>query len=529
MIKFSLKSLVFVLASSLTCGITTPVLSAEKITLQIGAFQQVIPVKDIVQFAETGKLSSQLKFYQFLLNDSVRQSLNQTWNIDPTLMSNVLDDFSQTDVGENLLSRLQSAFPELSLEALKATIYLISRQSNELTVVNFLKAYPEENLNIDVTRIADMVVELNTENLHSQFVLSGLKNVLKVEDNKTILPNFDPTRQGQQAVNLKTVTLFDRTRNRTLITDIYYANEPQSPLILMSHGFASDRKFLSYLARHLTSYGFTVVAVEHPNSNQDSISQITQNQNLSQILPASEFVDRPHDLSFTLDQLAILNQNDPQLQNKLNTQQVTLIGHSLGGYTVLAVAGAKIDLNALKTFCNRQTIIQRSPADWLQCIATNLPDSTNLQLQDSRITQVIALNPLIGQIFGKEGLKGIRIPTLILASGEDKITPLVENQLRPFSQLTTPNKYLVTFIEGTHLSITEPRNNKVLGSEKVGEAVEPLHHLFKGLSLAFIQQATPQGKQYQPFLSPAYVQKQSTSNFSFYLNQHLPQQLQQWL
>jgi predicted dienelactone hydrolase len=253
---------------------------------------------------------------------------------------------------------------------------------------------------------------------------------------------------------------------------------------------------------------------------------------LGDLLAGSEFIDRPKDISFLLDQLAQLNQEDSMLQGKLNTQQVTVIGHSLGGYTALALAGGEVNLKELRQYCKNRSPIGRSPADWFQCAASDLPHD-RIQLRDRRVVQAIALNPLTGKLFGNQGLTQVTIPTLILTSTEDAIAPSLDNQLRPFSQLGGP-KYLLSAIGGTHLSITDRSNlndaiaHSTLVKEHIGKEADPLRQLLKGVSLAFIQQLTPNAKTYEPFLTPAYAQSLSTPTMSLRLSQELPPTMATW-
>ena len=73
------------------------------------------------------------------------------------------------------------------------------------------------------------------------------------------------------------------------------------------------------------------------------------------------------------------------------------------------------------------------------------------------------MNPLTGLLFGKQGLGQINVPTLMFASTHDGVTPIAEQQLNPFKELSG-QKYLVTMIGGSHLSVGDPDNlNSELG------------------------------------------------------------------
>ncbi len=277
----------------------------------------------------------------------------------------------------------------------------------------------------------------------------------------------------------------------------------------------SDRKFFSYLARHLASHGLTVAALEHPDRTVSPNS----------LLPATEFINRPKDISFLLDEFSKLNQQPGALQGKLNTEKVSIIGHSLGGYTALAVAGGELNLQQLRIACkNNVNPLIQSPGDWLQCGAATLIDS-KVELKDKRVKNAIALNPVVGQLFGENGLSKISIPVLVLASTEDAITPVLNHQLQPFTQLGA-QKYLVTAIGGTHLSVGNPNSQALTDigviKERRGVEVQPLRQLISGVSLAFINQLTPNAQIYQTFLTPAYAQSLSTPNLPLRLSTELP-------
>ncbi|WP_368665980.1 alpha/beta hydrolase family protein [Aphanothece sacrum] len=243
-------------------------------------------------------------------------------------------------------------------------------------------------------------------------------------------------------------------------------------------------------------------------------------------------MNRPQDISFILTQLGLLNQEDSPLNGKFNTEKVSIIGHSFGGYTALALAGATLDLKNLRRFCDENLPLGRSPADWLQCAAAELPYSER-KFKDQRIKQVIAINPIIGQLFGNN-LSQVKIPTLILSSSDDGITPIISHQLQPFKQLSG-DKYLIVALGATHMSVTDISNSdsamgqNTLVREIMGVQAEPVRHLMKGVSLGFIQQLTSNASQYQPFLNSTYVESLSENKIKFRLTTQLPVSLDVWL
>ncbi|HBE17527.1 MAG TPA: dienelactone hydrolase [Cyanobacteria bacterium UBA11149] len=518
---------------AMSCAIAAPAKAAERLTLRLGPFQQSVEIDDLEKFAQTGKLSPALKPYSALLTPEIQQLLNRRLQIDPKVTEKFVNDLLGSSDGIRVLDKIGLALPNSTVEDLKAALLLAARQANGFSVLSFLRAYPEENVVVDASAAIAIVLQINTPYLESIALAPLLEQEMTSTDDTPFPSSFDPAVGGSENVYERTIRLRDEERQRNILVDLYWADRTSGPLIILSHGFASDRKFLTYIARHLASYGFTVASVEHPGSNFSAINGGGIGTNFETVLPPTEFIDRPLDVSFVLNELADMNRGYGSLRDKLNTQQVTVIGHSLGGYTALALAGGKLDLAELRQFCKNRSPLRRAPADWFQCAATKLNDD-NIQLEDRRVVQAMAFNPVTGRLFGKRGLAQVRIPTLILTGTADTITPSLNHQLRSFSQLGG-SKYLIAAIGGTHLSVTDPGNlndalaQSTLVQELTGKDAEPLRELLRGVTLAFVKQLTPDAKLYEPFLTPAYAQSLSTATLKLRMSTQLPSTIGTWL
>ncbi|MEA5569690.1 alpha/beta hydrolase [Calothrix sp. UHCC 0171] len=522
--------------------VATPISqAAEKVIIQLGPFQQTVEISDLENFAKTGKLPQELRAFSSFLTPEVRGLLNQKFQVNPAIGDKFIDELVKTPQGKQLISSLGGIIPGSTSQSLKDTLNLTLRRANGLSVLGFLRSYPGENITVDATKAVSLSLDFNPANLQSQAFGALLEQEL-VAKNDVVLPkNLNPALPGNQTVQEVSLVLRDSRRNRTIPVDVYSSSAPgqtaiqtpaQQPMVVISHGFGANRQFLRYLALHLASHGITVAAMEHPGSNALAVNRAANNSDLARLLPANEFIARPQDVSFLLDELAKLNSQSGQLQGKLNTDNVTIIGHSLGGYTALALVGGKLDLGALRKFCNNSLGIAEAPGDWLQCAATGLKEG-NFDLRDKRIKNAIALNPLVGNLFGKNGLSRINTPVLMLAGTEDALTPALKHQFAPFTQLKESNsKYLLTAIGGTHLSIGDPmyRHNAAtnIAREKRGTETKSLREILCGLSLAFIQQQTDTAKIYQPFLSSSYAQSFSTPQLPLRLVTELPGNLKKW-
>lgn len=519
-------------------GSTTPVQAAKQVTVRFGVLQQTVAVRDLSQFAHKGDIPPSLKLFAPLLTQDVQQTLDTRLELDPAVVDTLVDDLLESPAGERMLKALEVILPGSTRDKVRYALIRAVREHGGLSLLTFLRSYPAVTLTVDAKSAIALASKINLPYWQSQALGSILQRELTVKHPEPIQSELDPTQYGHQWVRRQTLVFNDYRRHRSIPVDLYWSRYSHGPLVVLSHGFGADRRFLSYLAYHLASHGITVAALEHPASNVAWLTDITSNASyrgqLGDILPASEFIERPKDITFLLNELEQLSRYSYIMRRKLNVQEAVVIGHSLGGYTALSLAGARLNLKHLRQFCDRAGSVALSAADWLQCTAAEIPNGAELDLKDHRIRGVIALNPVIGQLFDPGSLSRITVPTLMVAGTDDSITPAVSQQLLPFATLKT-RKYLVTAIGATHLSVGDPSNlnyaltRSLFMRERSENETEALRTLLRGLSLAFVEQFGNQATLYQSFLSPSYVQSLSTPELQLRLTAELPPNLFTWL
>ncbi|MEA5462908.1 alpha/beta hydrolase [Leptothoe sp. PORK10 BA2] len=515
--------------------------AAERINIQVGPIRQTLYVSDLEEFAKTGQVPSRLGIYRGLLTPEIQAMLNDRVTLDPVMADRMVADILASPNGELLLDSLARVAPDLTVEQIRGAIRLAAKQTAGLNVLGILRAVPQETLDVDLTAALALVSQLNLSRLEGDALSTVLEQELLVSDDIDLPNDLDPTVQGTIAVTERSFKFVDRARDRLIPVDVYVPDQAvveDAPLVVLSHGFAADRRFLTYVGQHLASHGLTVVALEHVGSNVDALNNTPIDpaalEEPSRILPASEFLDRPRDVTYVLDRLTWMEKASPTLGGKFDPERVVLIGHSLGGYTGFALAGAQLDLSALPPFCDSLTPVGLSPADWLQCAAVDLPEVT-ADLRDERIVQVIAMNPLVGRLFGRQGLADVAVPSIILTGTKDGVTPTLAQQLGPFHQLQGPDHHLVAVIGGTHLSVGDPDNvNEALTQvpfmpELSGEQTTQLREYLKALALSVAMQQTEQAETYRVFLQPAYAQSFSTGPLPLRMTQTLPDSVLGWL
>ncbi|MEH2288964.1 alpha/beta hydrolase [Nostoc sp.] len=514
----------------------TSAIAADTVVVRLGLFTESISLSELQKAVKTGKIPGSLQSYTKGLSQEQRRFFLGALGMNIPMNVVTLDKLINTQIGTTILNDFATALArkdKAGVQALRAGLVLGSTAPQGLSILSFIAAYPSKRLEINLPKAWVVAGNLNTAFWRTQqFMLAiapQLNPITAQPGTPQIAFPFDPSQPGSAQVKILNLSLNDQKRDRKIPVDIYWptAATLDKPLIVFSHGFGSVRTDLRYLAEHLASHGYVVAALEHPGSNAANVNLTLQGK--TRVMKPQEFLYRPQDISFVLDELAKLNQtaNHP-LQGKLATTNAMVVGYSLGGGTALALAGAELQLEHLKQRCKKNLSIL-SLGENIQCIAEELPENS-YQLRDTRIKQAIALNPTTSLIFGETGLTKIQVPIIVLAGSADKTTPALTEQIVGFEKIPSP-KSLVGIIGGTHLSVKDPSttldqigqpNTPISGGEVVGEQAADIRKYVKALTLAFAAQMTPEAKNYAIFLTPDYAQFASTAAFPFRLITQIP-------
>ncbi|EJW15844.1 alpha/beta hydrolase [Paenibacillus alvei] len=168
------------------------------------------------------------------------------------------------------------------------------------------------------------------------------------------------------------------------------------PLVLISHGTGSTPFAYRMLAQHLARNGFIVGMPEHPFNNRNDNSLEGTMQNLA---------NRPRHIRMAIDWFF----ENEGFAEKVIPNDVSVIGHSLGGYTALAAAGGE-----------PTSFPHESPEGQPQRIEVT---------PDPRIQSLVLLAPASVWFQSEEALRMINIPILMLDAEKDPFTPAFHAQI----------------------------------------------------------------------------------------------------
>ena len=220
----------------------------------------------------------------------------------------------------------------------------------------------------------------------------------------------DPASPGSLAIGVTTVDVVDASRNRTLVTEVWYpARIPgrdarmrggRRPLVIVVHGHCGSRTNYTYLTTHLATRGYLVAAPDLPRfcATRDGV----------------DVADPPQDLVFLHALLHDRTGSLAAIARHVRGRTTGLVGHSLGGAAALQAARAETAFGA-----------------------------------------VVALAPVAGRDAGL-AFAGLRPARAVLAMGGSADTTISFDVLtKPFFDALPPPAFLVRITGGTHSGFTD--------------------------------------------------------------------------
>ncbi|AIE75477.1 Hypothetical protein D082_29490 [Synechocystis sp. PCC 6714] len=437
-------------------AVQLPGKTAENIFFTYGPVKLTVRVASLERFVQDGTVDSNLGFLFNLVGASeekrtkLREIMGLRAEVDPVVLSN----FFNTSLGEDALARaafiLNAPWGSNSKYGIRAAIVQAAQDpEGGLSLINFIKKYPTDihfqgEVVEERARAVQLLVKASEHFIDKMIALSEIEAASEGEIDFSVLP--DPTEMGPYGVAPKqTWWLTDGSRNRRFYVDVYRPQRwkpGKTPVIVFSHGLASRPEDFDNAAEKMASYGFLVALPQHPGSDILQ-AQALLNRTSRQGYYPTEFIDRPKDISYVIDELG--RRNASEFGDRLNLTEVGVGGHSFGGYGALAVAGATIDWEFLESECRIGQGVPNT-ALLLQCDALTLPRS-DYDFRDPRVVAVLAANPVNSAIFGVSGLHKVTVPVLLLGGSYDPATPFVLEQARSFPRLASRDKYL-TLMEG---------------------------------------------------------------------------------
>lgn len=287
------------------------------------------------------------------------------------------------------------------------------------------------------------------------------------------------------------------------------------PLVVYSHGHAAFREHNAFLTEHLASYGFVVIAPDHPGNNlRDGAGGLDFGGEI-----VRSFALRPLDVLHVLDYATALDTDPGPFTGLIDHEHTAVVGYSFGGYTALAAGGARLDVDGFAAWCEDPAPLRFDPTADPVIAATDangwtltllscplLPGADRLAqvrgldappvgpwpaTTDERIRAVIALAPWNMPVFGTAGLAALDIPALIMVGSADEVAHPARDAFRAYASIGSERKALAVFGGADHLLFNHPIDGLPDPARNWPGARAVMNHLATAFLLATVRDDDP--------------------------------------
>lgn len=491
----------------LICLTAVPARAADTLVLGYGPLSRSIPVAALDTFVRQGTVTPALAPYIQQLGPQNGEQLRRflRLGIDPGIVP--VDAFLHSSLGTTLLGQLgQIVRVDLDRDgavAIRAALVLAAGRPGGLTPLNFLESFPTKTLYVDGALLSSRINSFEALKVRAD-------QALKVDATAPVPPSaptgkLNPASQGPYRFSRIAV----RSASSQPPADFYLSAAPGiRPIVVISHGWGESRDTYIYLAQRWASHGFHVLAPVHPGSDRQWLLGLFGGRSTEVISP-QDFVERPRTVAALLEQLAALARTDRRFAGRLDLQRVGIFGHSLGGDTALAAAGAPLDFSYLTRICTG------TPPDpfnldlgyFVQCRAGSA-GSGQMSLRLPQVRAAIASSPTASVLFGETGLGAVPVPTMVVTATDDTVAPAAIEQIDPFQRLPVPT-YLLALVGATHFSVQGQNAPSLLPGTSSNESAR---QALATLATAFWRVYLEDNASYAAYLTPGYVRALGTND-----------------
>ncbi|UVO09349.1 alpha/beta fold hydrolase [Pectobacterium polonicum] len=291
-------------------------------------------------------------------------------------------------------------------------------------------------------------------------------------------------------IGFQQITLADEANNRPLDVAVFYPASssqqtaiigenpvfhgiavsknavPESgeyPLIVVSHGYGGSWFNQLWLVQVLVKQGYIVAAPNHPGTTTKDM----------RVEKAQELWLRPNDISRVITALLAA----PEKTGQVDAKRIAAVGHSLGGWAVLELAGGRFSTDQFERDCLTHVGLASCNVYEKMRVAKSASSRAQLDtsLADRRISAVVSLDMGLERGFTAGSLAAINIPVLIVAAGYPNEELPAELESHDLAQKLPPaHSAYKEIADATHFSfmqLCKPGAVEIINAENPGDGM----------------------------------------------------------
>jgi len=260
------------------------------------------------------------------------------------------------------------------------------------------------------------------------------------------------------------------------------------PLVVFSHGSGGNMDQIGWLSSQLALRGAIVLAVNHPGTTSgDSSPRRTMYVG-----------QRSADISAALDQILA----NPEFAPYIDPSRISAVGFSLGGTTVLNLAGARFDPLLMAEYCAKLgdqaqdcRFYRKGGVDF-----SHLPADFSAASRDGRIGQIVAIEPGMTYAVNNSSLAAVTAPVLFIGLGGENgwkagdVGPTGSNlvaKMKNASQVVFSPAFHLTFlaecVPGAAEILKQADDDDPVCTDPQGTSRKEVHHQIIKAIAAFLK------------------------------------------
>ncbi len=174
--KKLLKLGIWGLSTAIALSVLSPAaIAAEQVVFKYNVFERSIPVEDLTTFAETGKLTRDLKAYMRMSKqdpEKVRKTLTDKVDVNVVTLDRVLNSIVGSVVLDRLSQYVYTPSRKADKEAMRAALVLSASKDNNISILEIAQNYPTQEVHIDGERLIETYAQIS-------LLRGGLDNILE--------------------------------------------------------------------------------------------------------------------------------------------------------------------------------------------------------------------------------------------------------------------------------------------------------------------------------------------------------------